>query len=94
MKIEALVTLISLTLAEFGVCWFLTKKTKKLQEELTETQNALKAKEALNERYTQSESKARKNKTAINSGTADERLSNAADILRNNQKSRNKSASN
>lgn len=50
MKIEALVTLISLMLAEFGVCWFLTKKTKKLQEELTETQNALKAKEALNER--------------------------------------------
>lgn len=94
MKIEALVTLICLMLSEFAVCWFLTKKTKKLKEELTETQNALKAKEALNEQYSQSENKARKNKTAINSGTADERLNNAADILRNNQKSRNKPASN
>lgn len=94
MKIEALVTLICLMLAEFAVCWFLTKKTKKLKEELTETKNALKAKEALNEQYSQSESKARKNKTSISSGTADERLSNASNILRNNQKSRNKSTSN
>lgn len=94
MKIEALITLISLMLAEFAVCWFLTKKTKKLEKELTETQNALKAKEALNEQYSQSETKARKNKTSINSGSADERLSNAANILRNNQKSRNKSATN
>lgn len=89
MSLQVLAVFACLILGELLACYFLYEKNKKLKTELTETQQALKSQEALYEKYTKSETKAKKNKESISSTNADECLNNAVNILRNNKKSRN-----
>lgn len=89
---KAILIMAAVILLETSVCYFLFKTVIEIKRELKEAQSAIKAQEAICNEFSKSESKAKKNKKDISESSGSERLSNALNILRNNQKSRGKTS--
>ena len=89
---KTILIMAAVILLEAAVCYFLFKTVIEIKRELKEAQSAIKAQEAICNEFSKSETKAKKSKKDISDSAGTGRLSNAVNILRNNQKSRGKTS--